>query len=205
MIFQEAFKKLELEEVALVLDQIAPLLEDTVFDPIETVINAVELTFYPGQRLLDIGDYTLMPPLRRFAVHGRDSSVVLNFTNEPIYHLNKTIPIHLDEKTVLDYVRFFFSFVRGKHGRFLMVENIDDIQWKEDPPPPARKAIGKMIKPLCITNVPEEKTYLLQACMMFKDSLFRCDIRVDKDGRVTVKNEELLVEDMPVLDDTFGL
>jgi hypothetical protein len=203
--FQEAFKKLELDEVARILDQIGPLLEETVYDPLETTIMALDLPFYPGYRLLDIGDYTVTPPLRRYVVYSHDDAVILNFTNEPIYELNKTLPIELTESRVLDYVRFFFSFVRGKHGRFLLVENIDDIQWKEDPPAPARKAISKMIKPLYITNTPEDGTFHLQACMMFKDSLFRCAVTVASNGHVTIKNEELLIEDVPVLDDTFGI
>ena len=40
--------------------------------------------------------------------------------------------------------------------------------------------------------------------MMFKDSLFKSDVTVQDNGVVSLQNEELLIEDMPVLDDTFG-
>lgn len=69
------------------------------------------------------------------AVHRPDGITVLDWTNAPIYKLNESVPIVLDDKTVGFYVRFFFTYVRGRHGRFLIVESVDDIAWKDEPPP----------------------------------------------------------------------
>lgn len=207
--FQEAFKKLELDELATVLDRINPHLDGSPFDPVDTTALGIELSFYPGYRFLDLADYSTMPGKRRFVLF-KDSGnadendvVVLNWTNEPIYLLNHNLPIVLNNENVAEYIRFFFTYVRGKHGRFIVTENVDDINWKEDPPPQARKAIAKMLIPL---EILEEKSgkYYLKSTMMFRDCLFKSDIEVQKNGLVTLMNEELLVEDMPVLDDTFG-
>lgn len=202
--FQDAFEKLELEEVATILDRLDSEFEGVQFDPVETTIMAQDIPFYPGYRFLDIADYTVMPERRRYAVYGKDKFIVLNFSNEPIYAFNKELPIELNEDNIADYVRFFFTYVRGRHGRFLISENVDDINWKEEPPPAARKAIGKMVKPITLIKVDDQGIYHLQACMMFKDSLFKSHVEVQPNGRITLKDEELLIEDMPVLDDTFG-
>lgn len=202
--FQEAFGKLDLEEVAIIIDRVNPLLQGIQFDPVEAEIMAINISFYPGWRLLDIADHSSMPASRRYVVYGPQKAFVLNFTNEPIYLLNRDVPISLTDDTIADYVRFFFSFVRGRHGRFLVSESVDDIAWKEDPPPAARKAIGKMIVPITIENKDAAGTFHIVSTMMFKDSLFKSKIHVTKDGFVTLSGEELLIEDMPVLDDTFG-
>lgn len=202
--YQEAFEKLELAETATVLDEINPLLEGSAFDPVETTILAADIPFYPGCRLLDIGNHTVMPPVRRFVVYSRKKSVVLNFSNEVIYKFNSEWPIKLDESNVGIYVRFFFTYVRGKHGRFLIVENVDDVPWKEDPPPTARQAVGKMIKPITLKESDIEDEYKLQIHLVFRDSLFKSDVTVKKDGLVALSNEELLLENLPVLDDTLG-
>lgn len=202
--FREAFEKLELAEVATILDEVNPLLDGVQFDPVETTIMAINLPFYPGFKFLDIADHTGLPPLQRFAVYKPGQAVVMDFTNEPIYTLNRDVPIKLSEDTAEDYVRFFFSYVRGRHGRFLIAENVDDIQWKEDPPPAARKAIGKMLMPVTLDSMAADGSYKMSACMVFKDSLFKSDIKVTPGGQVNLENEELLVEDMPVLDDTLG-
>lgn len=202
--FREAFEKLDLANVATILDQVNPLLDGLQFDPVETTIMAIDLPFYPGFQFLDIADHTGLPPLQRFVVYKPDQVVVLDFTNDPIYALNKAAPITLSAETAEDYVRFFFAYVRGRHGRFLLAENVDDINWKEDPPPAARKAIGKMLIPVTLNNVQDDGIYKMSACMVFKDSLFKSDIKVTPGGQVSLENEELLVEDLPVLDDTLG-
>lgn len=202
--YQEAFVKLELDEVATVLDRLNPEFDGTKFDPVETTILAQDISFYPGYRLLDIADYALQPPMRRFVVYGPDKFVIINFSNESIYAFNHELPIVLDKDNIFDYVRFFFTYVRGRHGRFIIVESIDDINWKDDPPPAARKTIGQMIQPLFLEKMSDEGVYCLRACVVFKDSLFKAMVMIEPNGFVSLSDEELLVEDMPILDDTFG-
>ena len=202
--YQEASTKLELDEIAVILDKLNPEFDGSVFDPVETTILAQELSFYPGYRLLDISDHAAMPPLQRFALYSNSDFMILNFSNEVIYTLNQKLPINLNEKNVTDYVRFFFTYVRGRHGRFVITENTDDIAWKESPPPAARKAVGTMLMPVTLENIGRESDYQLSATMVFKDSLFKSKIKVDAKGFVSLSDEELLVEDMPVLNDTFG-
>ena len=202
--YQEAFKKLELEDVAKILDTYNPMFEGSLFDALETTIMAQEIPFYPGLRYLDIADYSCVPPIRRFVIDGPDTNVVLDWSNAPIYELNNKVPIRLDEETVTDYVRFFFNHVRGQNGRFLITESVDDIRWRDDPPPAARKTIGEMLLPLIIADAKSDGGFFMTITVMFKDSLFQCDVDIDPTGHITLKNEKLLVEDMPVLDDAFG-
>lgn len=202
--FQENFTKLDVEESAVILDELNPLLEGTPFDPLKTTILAHPATFYPGYRILEISDHSMAPPLQRFALYKPGDPVVLNFSNEPIYALNRRLPLKLDDSNVLDYTRFFFNYVRGRHGRFIITEGVDDIKWKEEPPPAARKAVGKLLTPLEIKNKMEHGVYNLTACVMFRDALFRTNIHIIPNGDVALSDEELLIEDMPVQDDTFG-
>lgn len=204
IMYQEAFEKLELDETATILDRVGHLFEGVVFDPVETTIMAAEIPFYPGAKLLDIASHTTMPPMRRYMIYGPKHYTVLNFQNEAIYKFNDEHLIKLNESNVATYVRFFFTYVRGKHGRFIIAESIDDVNWKEDPPPSARQAVGRMIKPITLKDVAPDGVYNLEARMVFKNSLFKSDVAVKPDGLVSLSNEELLIEDMPVLDDTFG-
>ncbi|MEK7801928.1 MAG: hypothetical protein AAB276_05685, partial [Pseudomonadota bacterium] len=164
-----------------------------------------DLSFYPGHRFLDIADHSHIPAARRFLIEKDEHYTVIDFTNMPFYGLNSSVPIKLTKETLGDYTRFFFQFVRGRHGRFLIVESVDDIQWREEPPPAARRAIGKLITPMTlIPNDTPNGPYHLLAQMVFKDSLFQSDITVTETGMVSLSNEKLMIEDLPVLDDVFG-
>ncbi len=203
--FQDSYVKLAASEVEDIIHQTKILFDGVTFAAEQTVVMARGLPFYPDYRFLDMADHSYMPPARRFLLQHNDDFIILDFTNAPIYNLNDNCPINLTKTNVGDYVRFFFQFVRGRHGRFLLVESVDDIQWREEPPPAARKSVGKLINPIAfISSDTNDDIFHLQGQMMFKDSLFQADIAVDKGGIVTLSNEKLLIEDMPVLDDTFG-
>ncbi|MBX2834324.1 MAG: hypothetical protein KTR28_05060 [Micavibrio sp.] len=201
---QEIYKKLGSKEAGVIVNRLNPLFDGTQFSEKETIILAQNLSFYPGFRLLEISNQSLTPEIKRFVVTNDERDLVLNFSNESIYEFNQSLPITLNENNAQDYLRFFFNFVRGRYGRFLIVENVDAIAWKDDPPPAARKAVGELISPVELEKVDEKGTYHLRVCMIFKDSLFRSLVKIQPNGFVSIHDEELLVEDMPVLDDTLG-
>ncbi len=201
--FQDSYVKLDKAETKDLVERLAPDFDGGAFDPSSTVIMARELPFYKNSRFFDIADHRNMPPARRFVVIQGGKSTILDFTNAPIYSLNQSAPLSLNEKTVIDYARFFFSFVRGRHGRFIIVESVDDIQWREEPPPAARKAIGKLVAPIQLEST-EGGIYRLGIHMMFKDSLFKAHVDISPDGNVKILEETLLIEDIPVIDDTLG-
>lgn len=203
--FQDTYTKLNPTDIESVLAKVAPSFEGVFFNPANTIIMSRVMDFYPGFKFYDIADHTNNPATRRFAMVKKDNVVVLDFTNAPIYDVNKSAPIYLNEDTVHEYVRFFFNFVRGRHGRFLIVENVDDISWREEPPSAAKKSISKLIMPVALIDKGlNDGHFYLHAQMMFRDSLFSADITVQGDGVVQLSNEQLLIEDMPVMDDTLG-
>ena len=203
--FQDTYTKLNQSEIEAVLTKTNPFFDGIAFNPLNTVTMACSLDFYPGYKFYDIADQSSQPALRRFVLIKKDQVTILDFTNSPIYDLNKAAPIYLNEDTVQDYVRFFFNFVRGRHGRFLIVETVDDIAWAEEPPAVAKKSISKLIAPLSfISKDIDNGDFYLQAQMVFRDSLFSADIMVNKDGLVQLSNEQLMIEDLPVQDDTLG-
>lgn len=202
---QDAFTKLDPASCAALLADINPALQGGSAFAADTVtILARDLPFYPGWRFLDIADYETTPAHRRFAVHRPGEAVILNWTNEPIYKLNEKAPIRLNRDLVADYVYFFFTYVRGRHGRFQLCETVDDIRWREEPQSAERKAVSELIMPLTLVGEEADGTFILQASMVFKDSLFRARVRVAPQGTVHLFDEQLLVEHMPILDDTFG-
>ncbi len=201
--FRDAFKKLEGDDAAALLARVNPLLDVSPFDASASVMTH-PLSFYTGWHFVEIADPSQSPAKTTCAIYDDQDVVILDWTNEPFYELNSRLPIQLTRDNVADYVRLFFTYVRGKHGRFLIAENVDDIDWREDPPPAARKAVAKMLLPLSVNTVGPDGSFRLTGCMMFRDSLFQADINVTAGGMVEISNEELLVEDMPVMDDTLG-
>ncbi len=205
--FEDAFYKLQLDDTARILAETESAFEGVSFDPLETTIMAANVGFYRGYKLLEISNDAVMPSIKRYIIYSPQYWRLLDYTNQTIYDLNEKIPLELDTPNIGDYIRFFFHFVKGRHGHFHIVESVDDVRWKEDPPPQARKAVGSMIEPITLKMIgkgSEEGIFFCVVHVMFKNALFKMDVNVDPKGFVTITNEELLIDDMPILDDVLG-
>ncbi len=202
--FKDAFIKLDPVQASRMTDHINPHL-DTLFDPSTATVMTHNLPFYEGHYIVEVARHDQHPPIVRTVVCNDKGEVTpLNWSNEPIHALNRNVPIKLDDNNLMDYVRFFFTYVRGKHGRFIIIDSVDDIEWREEPAPAGRKALGKMIEPMHVIRREPDGTTVFSICIVFRDSLFSAEAHVKKDGMIILQNEELLVEDIPVADDLFG-
>lgn len=204
--FADAFEKLDRLESEAVLEQVNHLLPDGGFNAgsRNVIILAHDLPFYPGYQLLDLADHDSMPALRKYVLYKKNEDVeIIDWTSTPIYRVNGKAPIALNETTVKDYVRLFLKYVRGPNGRFLLAETLEDIRWREEPPPAASKALGKLISPLEVVEQ-DNRRFKLKGQIMFRDTLFDATFHVDHEGVVKIDDQEVLVDDMPVMDDTLG-
>lgn len=199
------FKKLKTKETKDILSVVNQHTELSDFQPERTVIMAQGLSFYPGYRLLDISDLTEVPEKRVYGlINEKKESIILDFTNGPVYAVNENAPISLDTGVVSDYVRFFFNFVRGSYGRFILAETLDDIKWQEEPPINARKAISKMLVPLTLIEK-TATTYIMEASFIFRDSLIKAKLDITDKGIIKMYDEEIIIEDMPTLDEDLDV
>lgn len=197
----EDWQKLDPEKGARILSEVNPFLEPVPFGFESTTVRMHPLPFYKGYDLFELTDLSAVPAARKYAIYKPGDVSVINWTNQAIYDTNEKAPVILNEKTIVAYVKFFFGYVRGRHGRFMIVESIDDIRWQVEPPAQGRKVMQEMLEPVTLVDKDAEGTFNLDAYMVFKDSLFKTKIHVRQDGLVSMSNEELKIEGMPVLQD----
>lgn len=197
----EDWQKLDQEWAARVLGEVNPFFEPVPFNAESTTIRVMPLSFYKGYDFYEITDMSAIPAARKYAIYKPGDVNIVNWTNQVIYDVNEKAPIALTERNVSNYVKFFFGYVRGRHGRFLIIETIDDIRWQVEPPLQGRKVMQEMLAPVTLVGRDEDGTFNLEAYMVFKDSLFKTRVHVQKDGLVSMSQEELKIEGMPIQQD----
>lgn len=204
--FDEAYTKLELDETAIILESINTQIEGSLFDPLETTILSIDVPFYQDVRFLDIADHATKPPLQRYAFNKKETQnyTLIDWTYKTIYTYNAEHGIYLTPQNVIEYVRFFFTFVKGRHGRFVICESAENIRWKDEPPEDIRKSINMVVTPLKIIEQKSDGIYKISGCMMLKDAMFKVDVFVHPNGKITMANHEILIEDVPILDPIIG-
>jgi hypothetical protein len=198
----EDWQKIDSEKTSRLLKEVNPFLEPIPFSPQTTTIRTQKLPFYREHIMLELTDLSTVPAARKYALYKPGDVSVIDWTNQAIYETNEKTSLQLDEETVVSYVKFFFNYVRGRHGRFLIIETIDDVRWQIEPPVQGRKVMQEMLSPVSVIGRDEDGTFNLVAFMVFKDSLFTTKIHVRPDGLVSMSEEELRIEGMPVLQDS---
>lgn len=142
-------------------------------------------------------------------------AVPIDMTNEPIYRVNEIAPIKVEDDTVIPYARFFFHFVRGQLGHFVIIEKPEQVPWVSTATEEQKSALNALLMPVTNHGLGEDNFYTLTATVLFRDALFRSDIRIApfpmtrvneetgaeeafSSGQMELCNEELLLEGLAI-------
>jgi hypothetical protein len=181
----------------------------------KTTIQVADLPFYDEYKFYTLSDTTLPPPNTRYILYKPGDVSVLNWTNEPIYSVNERAPIKIDRKTCLPYAKFFFHYVRGQLGRFIIVEKPDEVVWLTNATDKEKADVAERLTPVTYKGIGRDNLITLTATVVFKNALFKTDIKIapfemdvfDPEvgapehftiGQMKLTNEDLLLEDLNV-------
>jgi hypothetical protein len=181
----------------------------------KTTIQVADLEFYDEFKLYTLSDTTLPAPNTRYMLYKPGDVSLMNWTNEPIYAVNERAPIKVDRKTCMPYARFFFHFVRGQLGRFIIVEKPDEVTWLANANDKEKAEVNSRLMPVTYKGIGRDNLITLTATVVFKNALFKTDIKIapfemdvfDPEvgapehftiGQMKLTNEDLLLEDLNV-------
>ena len=184
----------EAEAAAAIIAEIKPILEAKQMDVGALELRSASLSWYDEYKFYILQDHEQT----RYMLYKAGDAELLNWTNEIIYRVNDKAPIKLDRKNVIAYGKFFFHYVRGQLGRFIIVEKPDDVAWLDNATPEEMQKVNDRLMPVSYKGIGRDNRYLLTASVVFKNALFKTNIRVASDGLMELTDEELLLEDLNV-------
>ena len=181
----------------------------------KTLVQVADLAFYDEFKLYSLSDTTLPAPNTRYILYKPGDVSVMNWTNEPIYSVNERAPIKVDRKTCIPYAKFFFHYVRGQLGRFIIVEKPDEVTWLSNSNEKEKADVAARLMPVTYKGIGRDNLMTLTATVVFKNALFKTDIKLapfemdvfDPElgapehftiGQMKLTNEDLLLEDLNV-------
>lgn len=209
------FQKIDAAAAQKMLADIASDISPVTLSTDKTVVSVSDLPFYDEFKLYELRDTSLPAPNARYALYKPGDVSLLNWTNEPIYSVNERAPIRIDRKTCIPYAKFFFHFVRGQLGRFIIVEKPDEVVWLNNANDKEKADVAERLMPVTYKGIGRDNLITLVATVVFKNALFKTDIKVapfemdvfDPEigapehftiGQMKLTNEDLLLEDLNV-------
>lgn len=213
--FDLTFQTVDAAAAQKILADIASDISPVKLPADKTVLQSVDLPFYDEFKLYALSDTTLPQPNTRYMLYKPGDASLMNWTNEPIYSVNERAPIKIDRKTCIPYARFFFHYVRGQLGRFIIVEKPDEVVWLANANDKEKAEVASRLMPITYKGIGRDNLITLTATVVFKNALFKTDIKIapfemdvfDADlgapedftiGQMKLTGEDLLLEDLNV-------
>ena len=210
-----SFQTLDATATQKFLADIATDIAPVTFAEGKTIVQSAELSFYDEYKLYSVTDTSLPAPNTRYMLYKLGDVSLMNWTNEPIYAVNERAPIKIDRKNCLPYARFFFHYVRGQLGRFIIVEKPEEVVWLSNATDKEKADVNGRLMPIAYKGIGRDNLITLTATVVFKNALFKTDIKIapfemdvfDPEvnapehftiGQMKLTNEELLLENLNV-------
>ncbi|MGB8190856.1 MAG: tetratricopeptide repeat protein [Chitinophagaceae bacterium] len=166
----------------------------------DVIIECATLPFYEKIKLYKLTARNTDQLPFRYLLSDQKKVYPLNLSNEPIYETNN-LGFFINSQNVFDYVIFFFDAVAGRHGRFHILRNKEEIPWLLNTPADAK--ITEALRSYKIEPIISESAdeFVISCYMIFKNSLFSSNVHVVKvNGLMSLDKETLIIEGMPVKD-----
>lgn len=198
-----AFQKLEGTDAQDLIERLNKSWRGSAFDAKRTTVHAKTLSFMDKWVLAEAVDAANIPEKKCACIDNGKECVPIEFNADFVPELIKKNGIVLSRDSAGDYLRFWFEYARIGSDRLMLVEAIDDMPWREDPTPQARKSLAKTVTPLTLIDTKPD-VFAFKGCILFRDTLFSCTIDVHANGQVRIKNRETIVEGLTVSDPMTG-
>ncbi len=195
------------------------------FQPDQIRLQTAKLDFYQasGTNAYKLSHLTENAP-NQYLFFANDKEIHWHdYTNQAIYNINATTGIHFDSpEMMMAYAKFFFHYVRGQLGRFVVVENANEVPWLASATDIDKLKLTNLVEPIIYQGKKADGREYLTATVIFKTALFKTDIAIALTempiqrqddytiyeethcpGQLELLNEELLVEDLPITDNPY--
>lgn len=198
-----AYEKIEGAKAKKLIERLNKSWRGSPFDAEKTVVHARSLPFLENWVLAEASDATSLPEKKCALLDNGKNSLPIEFNTAFITGFAAKEGIYLDRDTAPDYLRFWFEYARGGAERFILVESLDEMPWREEATPQARKSLAKSITPLTLVSTGPD-AFSFKACVLFKDALFECTLTLSAKGDVKTVTRALIADNLTVIDPLTG-
>ncbi len=201
------------EEAKQVLADLRPQLKgkDHAVSERVTQIRKLRLPFYPdgylyeGNTTLETGERGLLT----FVKSGKHI-IALDGSGSTFHKFNRKAPLSLSSPdSAKAYLKFFCSALTAEFGRFAIVERLDEMRLSRNTLDSVRHELVSKIKPVEIQRNPKttgagKNAYEAKAFLSYGNTLFYDAFEIESDGSVVMKNDEPVVQNIPIEMERFA-
>lgn len=160
-------------------------------------IYEYRLPFYKGLKFFEIYDPTTIPPITRYVFKKRALILLADGSDEPIYAANEAASLFLSHDHIRDYIKMFFLLVGNPDAKIHPCEKADELQFVRLLTSEQADGLRENIHHMRIKMLGDD--YIIDGCFIIENKLIAARLTLDKKGFVQVREQRILMEDLPPL------
>lgn len=161
------------------------------------------LNFYKGCHLADIQLYnpSNMSTLIFSAVFNTDNAILLTGECNIISKLNSNLLAFDREKSTIEYLLFFNSYVQDDHGPFQIISNLNEIPFDKEEDQHLRDEIKtSFFSPRYVEGCFEREGWQkFEACVLYGEYFYISTYKVFPNGMISMEDATPILDKLPIL------
>ncbi len=197
------FIDLPLAQYGKLIPAINALSSFPLFNADRSSLCTCKLPFFEQYQLLEARSFSCIPPVTMHYLWSPQSGDVIKMdgTREAVFnHLTK-LRLILNHDTVVSYLAFVLYNVQSEQGALRLVERYSDIEFSDTPTSAQKQFLKENVVPATITD--EGETYFVCCMVIYGDTLYEAEIRLEKNGLFDFVSERQVGDKMPCLRPVF--
>lgn len=162
------------------------------------------LSFAPGWVRYDCEDQSEMPHRHYIFVADDEDIKPVVYTSQPIEDLWDTNDLVINENTVFPFLNFYLMTLNTGGETLRPMTSVDDVSWRDDLAPTARKSLDKELMAYPVISK-EKDNYIVKTAAVFRHSLMEVTFEVTSEGKITIKDKKVIIEDLPIINDLSSI
>jgi len=187
------WQRLDRENTLKTIDSVKSASEAGLFSPTTSEVQRARLSFYEGTDLYKLTNFASLPSFTFEYVGDGKFFQYLDGTETPIYTVNDRGSLSLNDRSVIDYLEFFFSHVTVDDDEMALIKNPHDMPLLDSLDDTSIDALTKSHKAPVVTYDAGFDKYTVEADLYAEGLLMRATIEVDSKGRVSIMDKRMIM------------
>lgn len=192
------WQRLDRENTMKTIDSVKSASEAALFSPTTSEVQRARLSFYEGIDLYKLTNFASLPSFTFEYLGDGTFFQHLDGTEMPIYTTNDKGQLALNDRSVVDYLDFFFSHVMMDDEETYFIHNARDMPLLDSLDDESVYAITKNHNPPTVQYDAGFDKFTVEADLYSDGLLIRATLEVTASGRVTVINRRMIVNALAI-------
>lgn len=187
------WQRLDRESTLKVIDSVKSAGDAALFSPGTSEVQRLRLSFYEGTDLYKLTNFASLPSFTfEYLGDGRFFQY-LDGTELPIYTVNDKGGLTLNDRSVVDYLEFFFQRVTVDDNEMFLIQSPHDMPFLDSLDEDSILAVTRNHTPPKVTYDAGFDKFTVEADLYAEGLLMRATIEVKGNGRVSLQNQRMIV------------